>query len=399
MIDDFTIQKVKDSARIMDVVSDYVSLKRQGSEFTGLCPFHADRHAGNFMVSPSKNFAHCFVCDETYDPIEFIKRMEDVDFLDAIRLLAKKYGIYIDEKQQIIEAKADQRPAPKPQPPKPKRYWPLDWVGRYMADGSDNLVRWINSLPWDGAQRARIKPCLESYAVGHSHFDEKNPETGKMETHDFTMFWQIDEQFRVCNAHFMKYKEDGHRIKDKDQYPTTWLHARMKRSSVGRFDEDKEEKAFCLFGLHRMVSNPNAVINIVESEKTAIIMSIAYGCTSRQIWMACYGLGNLTNKNELLRPLIEANRRIVLYPDHDGVEDWIAAKNMIGYKNLSVKTDPVTKWWVPEDGDRADIADIVIRSMRQGSPPTKHISEVMQQMCKDNPKVKTLIDKLNLVEL
>lgn len=393
MIDDFTIQKVKDSARIMDVVSDYVSLKRQGSEFTGLCPFHADRHAGNFMVSPSKNFAHCFVCDETYDPIEFIMRMEDVDFLDAIRLLAKKYGIYIDEKQERIEQKAEPRPLP---PQKPKRYWPFEWVSRYMADGSDNFVRWIYSLPWDGAQRARIKPALESYAVGHSHFNEKNRETGEMETHDFTMFWQIDEQFRVCNAHFMKYKEDGHRIKDKDQYPTTWLHARMKRASVGRFDADKENPSYCLFGLHRMVSNPNAVINIVESEKTAILMDIAYGCTSRQIWMACYGLGNLTNSHELLRPLIEANKRIVLYPDHDGVDEWIAAKNMIGYKNLSVATEPVTKWWTPEDGDKADIADIVLRSLMKSAAPAKQIGTVMQQMCEANPNVKTLIDKLNL---
>ena len=399
MIDDLTIQKVKDAARIVDVVGNYVKLKRQGKDFTGLCPFHDDRHTGNFIVSPALNIARCFACDETYDCIEFVKRKEGVEFLDAIRLLAKKYGIYIDEKQQIMTANTEPRQErPKPQP-KPKRYWPLEWVSRYEADGSDSFVRFIHSLPWDGAQRARIKPTLDSYAIGHSHFIEPNWETGKMEEHDFTMFWQIDEQFRVHNAHFMKYKQDGHRLKDKNQYPTTWLHARMKRAKVHPFNEDKEDKTFCLFGLHRMVSNPNAVINIVESEKTAVLMTIAYGCPAMQVWMACCGLGNLTNQHDLLRPLINANRRIVLYPDHDGVDDWIAAKKMIDYKNLSVKAEPVTKWWRPEDGDKADIADIVIRSMCENKPTSpKHISSVMQQMCQDNPAVKTLIDKLKLVE-
>ena len=144
MIDDLTIQKVKDAARIVDVVGDYVRLRRIGQNLTGLCPFHDDRNDNNFIVSPAKNIAHCFVCDETYDCIEFVKRKEGVEFLDAIRLLAKKYGIYIDEKQQSMTANTEPRPErPKPQP-KPKRYWPLEWVSRYEADGSDNFVRWIS---------------------------------------------------------------------------------------------------------------------------------------------------------------------------------------------------------------------------------------------------------------
>ena len=391
MIDDLTIQRVKDSAKILDVVSDYVTLKRNGNqcEYTGRCPFHDDRHAGSFTVNTKKNFAHCFPCDKTWDPIAFIQDIEKVDFIDAIRILAKKFGVYIDESGETPPQKAEPRPLP---PPLPKRTWPLEWVGRYMADGSDNFVRWIYGLPWDGAQKARIKGTLEGYAVGHSHFKDDYGQP-----HDFTMFWQIDENYTVHNAHFMKYGNDGKRIKEKEQYPMTWLHARMKRAKKNPFNEDNEDKSFCLFGQHLINSNPNAVVNIVESEKTAIIMTIAYGCTTRQIWMACCGIGNLTNSHNLLRPLIEKGKRIVLYPDHDGVDAWRMAAKQINYKNLSVETRHVSKWWLPEDGEKADIADIILRSMNEHhiEKPTQ-IGKPIDEWCMKNQNVKTLIEKLNL---
>ena len=118
MIDDLTIQRVKDSAKIVDVVSDYVTLKRAGTEYTGCCPFHEDRHAGSFMVNPNKNFAHCFPCDKTWDPIEFIRDKEGVSYIDAIRILAKKFGVYIDEtgEKPLTQVKPEPKPLPPPLP-------------------------------------------------------------------------------------------------------------------------------------------------------------------------------------------------------------------------------------------------------------------------------------------
>jgi hypothetical protein len=101
-------------------------------------------------------------------------------------------------------------------------------------------------------------------------------------------------------------------------------------------------------------------VNIVESEKTAIIMSILYGHTSG-VWMACWGKSNLNS--DKMKPIIEAKRRIVLFPDHDGVEDWKEQAEFIDYDNLVVNTEPVRKWWIPEDGEKADIADVVLRMM------------------------------------
>ena len=142
MIDNLTIQRVKDSAKIVDVVSDYTRLKKSGMEYDGLCPFHDDRHIGSFKVNPNKNIATCFSCKKTWDPIEFIRDKEGLAYIDAIRYLANKFGVYIDEtgEKPLPDVKPEPRPAP---PPLPKRTWPLEFVKRNWADGSDQFVRWL----------------------------------------------------------------------------------------------------------------------------------------------------------------------------------------------------------------------------------------------------------------
>ena len=74
-------------------------------------------------------------------------------------------------------------------------------------------------------------------------------------------------------------------------------------------------------------------------------MATAYGGARDNLWMACFGLGNLTNANRLLQPLIDQRKRIVLYPDHDGIDRWQKAAKEINYERLQVNTDPVLKWW------------------------------------------------------
>ena len=397
-IDKSTEDKIKEAASIVDVVGDYVQLKRSGAEYTGRCPFHGDRHTGSFMVSPKKNIATCFPCGKTWDAIGFVQEIQGCSYPDALRYLAQKYGIFIDDDNNIDVKKAKPREVSPPPPDLPKRTWPAEWVKRFKATDKDTFVYWLRTLPWDDAQRARIDNVIGAYGVGHSHFS--TDWHGKHEEHDFTIFWQCDEKAVLHNGHFMKYRVDGHRMKEKGQYNTTWLHARMKYAKTNPFDEDKETASYCLFGQHLMVAAPDAVINIVESEKTAIIMSIAYGCMRMNLWMACYGIGNLTNANQLLKPLIEKGKRIVLYPDHDGVERWQEAARLINYPRLTVNTKPVTEWWTPADGDKADIADIILRMLREERPlqfkPPNPMREVMTELANEYPAFQTLMDKFEL---
>lgn len=107
MIDRQTVDRILDAANIVDVVSDFVTLKRAGANLKGLCPFHDDR-TPSFMVSPSKNICKCFACGKGGTPVHFIMEHEQLSYPDALRYLAKKYHIEIKEREQTDEEKAEQ---------------------------------------------------------------------------------------------------------------------------------------------------------------------------------------------------------------------------------------------------------------------------------------------------
>ena len=97
-ISDATTRRILDAARIEEVVGEYVTLRRRGSSLLGLCPFHNEK-TPSFHVNTAKNFYHCFGCGAGGGAAKFIMEMEHVSFPDALRILAKKYGIEIEETQ------------------------------------------------------------------------------------------------------------------------------------------------------------------------------------------------------------------------------------------------------------------------------------------------------------
>lgn len=341
-IDEMTIQRVIERADIVEVIGDFVDLKKKGARYLGLCPFHEDRHATNFSVYPRKQCYRCFACEAKGDVVKFLMEHEKLSFPDAIRWLGRKYGIPVDDVPLDYTP-----PAPRPKPaPLPM----LEINKGYVRPGrieADNLVNWIASVPWDGAQRARILKVLEEYRIGHSRWG-------------FTVFWQIDKEGRVRTGKMMKYKTDGHRDKES-QYNFDWVHSLMNRQHL--IDTDKVEVKPCLFGLHLLDKYKGADVCIVESEKTAIIMAIAYGNHVKQVWMACGGIQNISK--EKLAPIMKEGRRIVLYPDRDGVKEWEKKAHELDYLNITVDARPVREWWQPCDGEKADIADVVVRSIKE----------------------------------
>ena len=107
MIDRATVDKIIDAARIVDVVGEFVTLKKAGVNYKGLCPFHDDRNP-SFMVSPSKNICHCFVCGKGGTPAKFLMEHEQITYPEALRWLAKKYNIEIVEKELTDEERQEQ---------------------------------------------------------------------------------------------------------------------------------------------------------------------------------------------------------------------------------------------------------------------------------------------------
>ena len=107
LIDQHTIERIKDAADIVDVVSEFVSLKKVGANYRGLCPFHND-HTPSFYVSPSRRTCHCFVCGEGGDSVGFIMKHEQLTYPDALRWLAARYHIEIKERELTDEQKKEQ---------------------------------------------------------------------------------------------------------------------------------------------------------------------------------------------------------------------------------------------------------------------------------------------------
>lgn len=106
-IDRETTQRILDTADIVDVVSDFVSLKRRGANYIGLCPFHNER-TPSFSVSKSKGICKCFSCGKGGSPVNFIMEIEQLSYQEALRYLAKKYNIEIVEHEMSDQEREEE---------------------------------------------------------------------------------------------------------------------------------------------------------------------------------------------------------------------------------------------------------------------------------------------------
>ncbi len=107
LIDRETVQRIIDTANIVEVVSDFVHLKRKGANYMGLCPFHNER-TPSFSVSPSKGICKCFSCGKGGSPVNFLMELEQMTFNEALRWLAKKYHIEIQEREMSDDERREQ---------------------------------------------------------------------------------------------------------------------------------------------------------------------------------------------------------------------------------------------------------------------------------------------------
>ncbi|MCK9179566.1 MAG: DNA primase [Bacteroides sp.] len=107
MIDKATIDQIMDTAQILDVVSEFVTLRRRGANFVGLCPFHNEK-TPSFSVSPAKGICKCFGCGKGGNVVHFIMEHEQLNYYESLRFLAKKYNIEIKERELSTEEKEAQ---------------------------------------------------------------------------------------------------------------------------------------------------------------------------------------------------------------------------------------------------------------------------------------------------
>jgi hypothetical protein len=285
---------------------------------------------------------------------------ERLSFPDAIRWLGKKYNEPVDD---IPLNYTPPPPRPTP-PPLPDLAIPKSWVKRTMEIGGDQtlFIYWLRHLPWDDEQRARLDATLWQYCVG-------GWKDGRV------VFWMIDHTGVPRAAKLMRYLQDGHR--DKTAHPG-WIY--NQDGCRQKLDPDAHTILKPLFGSHLLAKYPQAVVNIVESEKTAVIMANYYGDSERQIWLACGGLQHL--RLDAMQPLIDQGRTVWLWPDKDGRDKWQEVADKLGSEKVRVYTQFFDTCWREEDGMKADVADIAIRMMRTGDKPRKAEPDVKHEPVK-----------------
>lgn len=363
-IPDEIVKHIEDVARIEDVVGDFVTLRRAGVNLTGLCPFHDDEHDGNFIVRPSTvsaknggNTYRCFVCEKKGGAVKFLMESEHMTFPDAVRYLGRKYCIPVDDVPVNWTP-----PPPRPLPPPLPRLTFKRQTVKDSVKGVEQtlLVKWLRSLPWSDEQQEMLTEVLRLYCVASC---PHGPE--------WVAFWQITHEGVPLTAKYMRYHADGHRVKERDAqnrkvFASDWEHA--WRARMKQYDADKwDTNSRALFGCHLLAKFPQAVVNVVESEKTALIMATRYGDFDKQLWLACGGL-NFLNL-DMLQPLVDQGRTVWLWPDRDGAAKWQDVADKLGYDKCQVYTQFFDTCWRDEDGPKADAADIIIRMMTTGEKP------------------------------
>ena len=130
MIDSATVERIKDAANIVEVVSEFVTLRRSGANYKGLCPFH-DEKTPSFYVSPGRGMCHCFGCGKGGNPVGFIMEHEQMTYPEALRWLAKKYHIEIQERELTDNEKREQSE-------RESMFIVNEWAMKYFQDKMQN---------------------------------------------------------------------------------------------------------------------------------------------------------------------------------------------------------------------------------------------------------------------
>lgn len=166
MIDRLTIARIMDAADIVDVVSDFVSLKKAGANFKGLCPFHNDR-TPSFIVSRAKGYCKCFSCGKGGNAVGFIMEHEQMSYPEALKYLARKYNIEVQEREMTDEER-------RAQTERESLFIVNEWIANYYADQLHNSVDGTSiGIPYFRSRGFR-DDIIQKFKLGYAPADRKS---------------------------------------------------------------------------------------------------------------------------------------------------------------------------------------------------------------------------------
>lgn len=321
MIPQHTVELIKDIATtsILDVVGDFVKLKKNGSQYVGLSPF-ANERTPSFYVKPSKGMYKCFSTGKGGDIINFLQECQGWEFNDAVRYLAKKFSVSLEDNDFVFV----------PRVKEPEQVIEISFIHPEELLKSKYNFRVTNLYTYLSTkiESKELDKAFKLYHVG--------------ENSGWNIFWQVDVNTFVRSGKYIKYKEDGHR--DKDQR-TTWHHSATKEYKPVYPDFNLVQ---CFFGEHLISNDIRKPIAIVESEKTAIVCSVLMPA---YIWLAC---GSKNGLNDT-KCAVLVNRSVTLFPDVGCYNEWREQAKRYGFSI----SDKLEKTATPEQKG-LDLADFLL---------------------------------------
>lgn len=363
------IERIKEQTYLPDIVAENVTLRRSGNGFVGCCPFHGDKSPSLHLFAPTSDKGYwtykCFGCGKSGDAIQYLIERDDLSFSDASKTLAERLSLSVTDKPYHGAKKT---PSWSKEPPKNPFYLSIADVVINRQSAKSDFCQWLVTMfPYDD-----VKAAVERYHLGTTNDGH-------------VIFWRIDAKGFVRSGKIMKYGSDGHRLRNGEKDTTDWIHARLRNQWQRSHDErikdifrrigkanpmtpDKWQLNQTLFGLHILHDAPkDTPLCIVESEKTAVIMSII---KPDFIWLSCGGYSMLDvcllNSLDVLK-----GHRVLVFPDkskdgHNFCQGW---KDICSrFPNLNLVVTDFLENTNLNGGD--DIADLYLAGRTPDKPKT-----------------------------
>ena len=216
MIDRDTIDKIYAAADIVEVINDYVTLKKKGVNYQACCPFHNEK-TPSFVVSPSKGLYKCFGCGKGGNAVSFVKEHENVTYPEALKIVAKKYGIEVKEKEESEEDKIRQNN-------RESMFMLNSWVAEYFANTLHNTDEGISiGLSYFRQARGFSESTIKKFSLGFC------PSGGDKMTQD-ALRAGYKEEFLLSTGLSIKREEDGRiydRFRERVMFPVHNVSGRI----------------------------------------------------------------------------------------------------------------------------------------------------------------------------
>lgn len=259
MIPRETIDKVFATAKIEEVVGDYVKLKRRGANYIGLCPFHTEK-TGSFTVSPSKSLYKCFGCGKAGNAIGFIMEIEQCGFAEAIKQVAKKYHIEVQEKELTAEEQQRQD----------------DRESMFVVNEFAN--KWFQEQLWETdegkaiglsyfRQRGLRDDIIKKFQLGYSP-EKGNPLAAALKKKGFVEKYIVNDVDSKLGTGLCGKAEDGHvydRFRDRVMFPIHTVSGKPV-AFAGRILKKKDN-------VGKYVNSPDSIIYSKTNELYGIYLA------------------------------------------------------------------------------------------------------------------------------